>query len=514
MPGCVGGYTARVKNSDCSNATDHSGRIEITGLDLTRAGTVQGGITIYDDQGTENNPDGTCFAQPRSPPKVLSASYVGTWDGAAGSLAATGSADVGSTITLTGTFTASVVLPTPVFPLTVTSNITATTANASAQFQPRPQDVGKSESVFVFAHAPASRVQGAKRAQPPTTGPIRLQDGGDPCVLAQVNSAGQLVAASASSMTPALNNVVLAQSQSVTLLNNVPTPGVAGATIFTGYGSDSQSMLASGVYQGAVTVPGAVSCATTLVTAAAPASPGALSGLWYDGAESGWGIYFAQRRNILFAAWYTYDASGKPRWYVSSSCAMPDGVTGTSGTCNGTLFEVAGPVFFGVAFDPSREHVTNAGTLQVAFTDANHASMTYTVAGQTRTVPITRQVFQTSAVPPAVDFTDLWYNAAESGWGMAMSHQFGIIFLAWFVYDANGAPVWYVASSCTVSGNGCSGALYRTTGPAFGPTFNPAAVQPFQVGTVSVTFNDANHALLSYTVDGVSATKVVTRQTF
>jgi len=315
-------------------------------------------------------------------------------------------------------------------------------------------------------------------------------------------------------MGAAFTGVLSAQGQSVTLLNNVPTPAVAGATVFTGYGPDAASMLASGVYQGAVTVPGAVSCGTTLVTAAAPETPGALSGLWYDAAESGWGIYFAQRRNILFAAWYTYDGSGKPKWYVASSCAMPSGVTGTSGTCTGDLYEVGGPVFFGAPFDPSRAQATKAGTLQVAFTDADHASMTYTVAGPARTVPTTRQAFPTSTVPPAVDFTDLWYNPGESGWGMAMSHQFGIIFLAWFVYDASGAPVWYVASDCTVSGNGCSGALYRTTGPAFGPSFDPAAVHAFQVGTVNVTFSDANHALLSYTVDGVTGSKVVTRQTF
>jgi hypothetical protein len=175
---------------------------------------------------------------------------------------------------------------------------------------------------------------------------------------------------------------------------------------------------------------------------------------------------------------------------------------------------VSGPAFFGASFNSALENVQQAGTLQLTFQDDSHASMTYTVAGQTRTVTIARQVFQTSAIPPAVDYTDLWYNAAESGWGMAISHQFGIMFLAWFVYDAGGNPTWYVASSCVVSGNGCSGTLYRTTGPPFGPTFDPNAVHAFSVGTVSLSFTDANDATLSYTVDGVRATKVIARQTF
>jgi hypothetical protein len=80
--------------------------------------------------------------------------------------------------------------------------------------------------------------------------------------------------------------------------------------------------------------------------------PAALSGLWWNANESGWGIHFTQRGNNVFAAWYTYDASGNPKWYVST-CAMPS-TTGTSGTCNGTLYEVNGPTFFGGAFDPAR----------------------------------------------------------------------------------------------------------------------------------------------------------------
>jgi hypothetical protein len=74
--------------------------------------------------------------------------------------------------------------------------------------------------------------------------------------------------------------------------------------------------------------------------------------------------------------------------------------------------------------------------------------------------------------------------------------------------------VWYVASNCAVSGSSCTGTLYRTTGPAFGPTFDPTRIQVFSVGSATVNFTDANNAVLSYTVDGVSATKTITRQLF
>ena len=246
----------------------------------------------------------------------------------------------------------------------------------------------------------------------------------------------------------------------------------------------------------------------------APNSPGALSGLWWNPNESGWGIAFTQRRNIMFGAWYTYDSAGNPKWYVAPNCPLPSGDTGASGTCTGTLYQVTGPTFFGTAFNPSLDNIVSVGSLTVAFQDANSATMSYTVNGQGRTVPIIRQIFQSGTTPPAVDYTDLWWNPNESGWGMEIIHQYGVMFLAWYVYNASGNPVWYVASDCVVQGSSCTGSVYSTTGPPLGPSFNPNAVQVSTVGTITANFTDANNATITYTVNGVSATKNITRQLF
>jgi len=157
--------------------------------------------------------------------------------------------------------------------------------------------------------------------------------------------------------------------------------------------------------------------------------------------------------------------------------------------------------------------VVPAGSLSVSFASASSASMTYTVGSQTRTVNIARQVFAAGATP-GVDYTDLWWNPIESGWGMAITQQASVMFLAWYVYDSSGKPVWYVASNCAVSDSGCTGTLYRTTGPAFGPAFDPTKIQVFSVGSVTLSFSDANQGTLSYTVNGVSGTKNITRQLF
>jgi len=114
---------------------------------------------------------------------------------------------------------------------------------------------------------------------------------------------------------------------------------------------------------------------------------------------------------------------------------------------------------------------------------------------------------------PPVNYTDIWWNPSESGWGMAITQQSSTMFLAWYVYDGSAKPMWYVAT-CTVSGTSCSGDLLRTTGPAFGATFDASQVHAFTAGTISINFSDPNNAAISYTVNGVSASKTVTRQLF
>ena len=139
--------------------------------------------------------------------------------------------------------------------------------------------------------------------------------------------------------------------------------------------------------------------------------------------------------------------------------------------------------------------------------------MVYTVAGQTRSVHIVRQPLASGSTRPAIDYTDLWWNPNESGWGMAITQQFSTIFVAWYVYDDNGQPTWLVAT-CVLTGGACSGSLLQTTGPAFGPTFNPGLVHATAVGTLNLNFTDRDHGAVGYTANGLSGTKVITRQLF
>lgn len=127
--------------------------------------------------------------------------------------------------------------------------------------------------------------------------------------------------------------------------------------------------------------------------------------------------------------------------------------------------------------------------------------------------------FAKSPLSHAAAMTDLWWNPNESGWGANIVDQQHTLFVTLFVYGPDGRPTWYVGSnvaliSSTTSSRFYSGPLYATTGGWFGGFFNPAAVGVRQVGTVSFTANSPVSGTLTYTVDGVTVSKSIRRQSF
>ena len=117
------------------------------------------------------------------------------------------------------------------------------------------------------------------------------------------------------------------------------------------------------------------------------------------------------------------------------------------------------------------------------------------------------------------DASDLWWNENESGWGVTVSHQREIVFLTFFIYGPDGRAIWYTAqgSYLRTDAQGAyifSGPMYQVNGSWFGTVFNPTIVSPRAVGTMTFTLNFLNSATLAYTIDGVSVTKALTRQTF
>lgn len=257
-----------------------------------------------------------------------------------------------------------------------------------------------------------------------------------------------------------------------------------------------------------------------------PTSTGVnVQGLWWAspaGVESGWGINLAHQGEIVFATWFTYDTDGSGLWLV-----MSNGRRIGTNTYSGDLHRTTGPVFNTVPFDPARVAQARVGTLTLDFTDGNNGRMSATVNGASVSKPITRQVFASpmpacsagGAAGAIPNYQDLWWNSpagSESGWGINLTHQGDILFVTWFTYGPDGKGLWLVGSNVVKAGNATySGTLFRTTGPPFNASpWNAAQVAKTPVGTVTLTFGDANTAQMSYTVSGISQTKSITRQSF
>jgi hypothetical protein len=112
----------------------------------------------------------------------------------------------------------------------------------------------------------------------------------------------------------------------------------------------------------------------------------------------------------------------------------------------------------------------------------------------------------------AAEYTDVYYDPVEDGWGVFLVQSNTTQFMAFFIYGQDGKPTWYVAGLADDGTGKFTGTLFATTGTYFLNPWQGDIVA--QAGTVTFTPTDAYHATLSYTVTNVgTVTKTVERQT-
>jgi hypothetical protein len=505
QPTCTGTFSTHVREAGCSNYLDFSGKAEFSGVSVSQSGSFSGTLTTRPGFPSFVNKAGVC-AFGTMPPEG-SAPYTASYDAAT----KTGTLNLAPQPgVITFPFKVELAVPAPVFPMVVRSSIGPLTSTAEADLQYRAQDVGTSGSVFVFAAAPAAIVRGS-------SSPLAMRLGkadASSCVLGQLDASGRLVAVTNAQFQAALSGVLSAQGATVSIMNNVSTPDVAGATFYVGYGATGATMVDGGVFRNAVLVPGSGVC---------PMLPYATA-LWWNPEESGWGLNLNQQGNTAFGTLFTYDAARAPSWFVMSGGTLQaDGLTFT-----GDLYRTTGPAFDANPFTPiGPGNVTKVGTMAVAFSHANAATLTYSVNGTTVTKSIQRQVYgsrSANCLPSssasragASQYQDLWWNADESGWGLNLTHQDQTLFGTLFTYDATGRDVWLVMSGGTRQGDGSyQGTLYKTSGGPFNASpFTPVgAGDVAAVGTMRIAFTDGDHGTLTYSYSGATVSKAITRQVF
>jgi hypothetical protein len=114
-----------------------------------------------------------------------------------------------------------------------------------------------------------------------------------------------------------------------------------------------------------------------------------------------------------------------------------------------------------------------------------------------------------------IDYTDLWFVPAESGWGVNAVQSDNFMFLTFFIYGPDNKPTWYSAD-LQWNGVAYTGGLYATQGTYYAVPWNTANNLTTQVGTATFQPDALNayQATLTYTVNGIgTVVKSIERQT-
>jgi hypothetical protein len=300
--------------------------------------------------------------------------------------------------------------------------------------------------------------------------------------------------------------------------SNLPVQALPGATD-TGVATCTISSVTAGPHNYVVTYPHPTDAGFEQVivpVTAAASGPVDYTDMWWAGtSENGWGVSITQHGAIQFAVFYVYDAAGKPTFY-----AMPGGSFNAAGTAfTGALYQPTSSPFTAYDFNQFKPGgVTNAsvGTATITYTSSSAATVNYTINGISGTKSIQRQAFATDDGLPKLQVNDMWWGGpAQNGWGVNIAQQGRVLFPVWYTYDAAGKAIWFGVPGGTWSGSTYTGDIYTVnSSPWLGVSYVATQFNPAKVGTMVLSFVDQSTATMTYTVNGVTQTKFLTRQPY
>jgi hypothetical protein len=112
-------------------------------------------------------------------------------------------------------------------------------------------------------------------------------------------------------------------------------------------------------------------------------------------------------------------------------------------------------------------------------------------------------------VAPAANYTDLWYLASESGWGVSFTqHASNQVFAVWYTYDPRAPdpanpgrykPLWIVMSGGTwITPTSVQGTAYVSNGQPFFQGGSNTRLTA--VGTFTFSFSGTSNGTFSYAI--------------
>ncbi len=130
-------------------------------------------------------------------------------------------------------------------------------------------------------------------------------------------------------------------------------------------------------------------------------------------------------------------------------------------------------------------------------------------------VPVTQLPSQGPA--PIRSVQDRWWAGPPgNGWGLSLVQHRDTLFGALYIYDASGKPTWLVmpGGAWDATNRIYTGSLYTPSGAPFFAYDAARVVVGNAKGSMTLTLQDNDHAVLDYTIDGTSGRKLITREIF
>lgn len=124
-----------------------------------------------------------------------------------------------------------------------------------------------------------------------------------------------------------------------------------------------------------------------------------------------------------------------------------------------------------------------------------------------RRLALSALLFALTAPAGAASFNDLWYDPAESGWGVQVVQSNTFQFLTLFLYGTDGRPTWFTAHLNDDGTGTYTGTLRANTGTYFAAPWDPARLTDDVVGTVTFAPTDPYHATLTYALANAAPVK-------
>ncbi len=165
------------------------------------------------------------------------------------------------------------------------------------------------------------------------------------------------------------------------------------------------------------------------------------TGLWWNPNRSGNGNDMHLFDGQLVFVQYTANEAHDPVWYITDLDKV------RNGQARNTLIHKSYPN--GFVTDTSQQISRAVGSALTTFLDERHAIQTREIEGSFSAEKMERQLVTTT---PAVNqYTGVWWNPAESGWGTSVDTQGSLIGFTHYLYDDAGQPYWLQGVNTDVS---------------------------------------------------------------